>query len=151
MSLDHLKKLKPRYIQNGYPVPKWIKFCETMIKHGWRVKVYQAYKTVSKYIYIRKGKFEYKVRFSNHMPAEDSDNFERSDFYVGISRGGKINTESLIEKLLGCDNMILMKCPNCRHHEFAHDEDIEDGIGCPHCRECYLEDPEYFRVDTAPP
>ena len=99
LTKEKLDKRKPFYEKNGYSIPKWIFFCETLIDKGWDCNLYDAKATVSKYVYISKGKLNFKIRFSNHMPNKNKQQESDSDFYVGISHNGVITTEDLIKKI----------------------------------------------------
>ena len=100
LTVKYLDSIKPGYINAGYSVPKWVKFSEIMINHGWECYAYESKSTHSKYIYISKGKQHYKIRFSNHRPNKNVQRQNDSDFYVGVSNGNQVlTTEELIEKL----------------------------------------------------
>jgi hypothetical protein len=99
LTLEYLKKLEPGYTNKGYSVPKWIFFSKEMIGLGWECEYYDSHSTVSKYIYITKRNYHFKIRFSNHKPAYNQQNINDSDFYVGISHNQVLRTEELIEKL----------------------------------------------------
>lgn len=99
ISKEYLDSLKPAYKKGGWPVPKWIVFCEKMIDAGWKVSLYRAKTTVSKYIYIHKEKNVLKIRFSNHRANVFKELNGDCDFYVGIGNNGVITTEQLIDLL----------------------------------------------------
>lgn len=48
----------------GYPIPKWVCFCQDMLDLGLDVRFVDAKTTVSKYVYLRKNGRQFKVRFS---------------------------------------------------------------------------------------
>lgn len=82
----------------SYPLPKWIQFCELMLQLGFKVELYKAMNTRSKYVFITKNNITRKIRFSNHKPAYTKQKIEEdSDYYVGVSHSGVITTEKLIE------------------------------------------------------
>lgn len=69
----------------GFNTPKYIEFCEKFLRQGYKVKLYRAQKTVSKYIYISRGNKTFKVRFSNHRPNKFKEATNDCDFFVGVS------------------------------------------------------------------
>lgn len=70
----------------GYNKPKWIQFCERMIDAGLIVTLYEARRTVSKYVTVKdeSGK-RYKVRFSNHRPIPAREASADCNFFVGVT------------------------------------------------------------------
>jgi len=96
LTLDYLESLKPNYEKNGYPVPKWIIFSETLINWGFVVELYRAKTTYSKYLYVEKGEDKFKVRFSNHPPAYKQEVNGDCDYYVGVGNLGIVTTEQLL-------------------------------------------------------
>lgn len=70
---------------------KWVMFCEYFLVRGYSLRLYEAKKTVSKYITLHKpksGKRRYKVRFSNHRPIRDREVEKDCDFFVGVTHLG---------------------------------------------------------------
>lgn len=55
-------------IKAGFTKQKWVMFCEQLLLLGYNLTLYEAKKSVSKYIYVKKNGKEFKVRFSNHLP-----------------------------------------------------------------------------------
>ena len=96
----YLDKRKPYYAENNWSIPKWIFFSETMLKHGWKVKLHEASSTVSKYVYIEKDNTKLKIRFSNHKANWHQEHNSDSDYYVGRGNKGVITTEKLIDIIL---------------------------------------------------
>lgn len=92
-----LEELKKQYKADGWPVPKWLQFCEAMLHDGWTVRVYRAQTTISKYVHITKGRKRLKVRFSNHRASWRTEAVGDSDIYVGVGNRGTITTEQVIE------------------------------------------------------
>ena len=96
--------LRPRDIEHlvtvsecgKYPTPKWLGFCQHFAARSFRIEVYSAVTTHSKYVFVCRGDIEFKVRFSNHRPNQDAQDRNDSDFYVGVSNGQVTNTESAI-------------------------------------------------------
>lgn len=99
LKLSYLEKIKPDYLKNGWSIPKWISFTETMIKNGWQVKLIRSQSTRSKYLYIQKGDKNYKIRFSNHKASKEKELENDCDFYVGRGHKGTLTTTDLILKL----------------------------------------------------
>lgn len=99
LSIEYLESLKPNYVKQGYPVPKWISFSEALINEGWTVRAHYAKTTFSKYLFISKGKISKKIRFSNHKPNRNKENINDCDYYVGISHNQILTTEKLLDKL----------------------------------------------------
>lgn len=99
LTLEYLDSLKPHYLENGYPIPKWIEFSETLIKWGCEVELLEAKTTYSKYLYVKKGRENIKVRFSNHKPSYKREANGDSDYYVGVGNFGIVTTEHLLKKL----------------------------------------------------
>jgi len=87
--------------QQGWPKPKWIIFCETVISHGLSAQLYEARKTVSKYITVRdKRGRSFKVRFSNHRPNSVREENGDCDFFVGVANKTVTTTEQAIAATL---------------------------------------------------
>lgn len=82
-------KLTLSYLENRvsetYGKQKWIQFCEILINEGYDTYLYEARKTFSKYITIRKGNKKFKVRFSNHKPIKYKELLKDCDFFVGVN------------------------------------------------------------------
>jgi hypothetical protein len=75
-----------RSTSRGYTKQKWVEFCETLLSEGYSLKIYEARRTVSKYITVsRKGRASFKVRFSNHRPIADREDRGDCDFFVGVT------------------------------------------------------------------
>ena len=96
---EYLDSLKPHYLENGYDVPKWIIFSETLLDWGCSVSLLRAKTTYSKYLFVKKGKEEIKVRFSNHKASFKQEANGDSDYYVGVGNFGIVTTEHLLKKL----------------------------------------------------
>lgn len=96
---DHLKKatnieITPEFLNSranlslvrGYEKQKWIKFCEYFLARGYTMTLYEARRTVSKYITLSNPKLKkekFKVRFSNHKPIRQREAAQSCDFFVG--------------------------------------------------------------------
>lgn len=75
----------------GYNTPKWIEFCRYFLKAGFKIYLYEARQTVSKYITLKKENIkdvEFKVRFSNHKPIKSRELGKDCDFFVGKTHTG---------------------------------------------------------------
>lgn len=86
--------------ENDYPPSKWLDFCEAMLNAGLDVYYYQAMRTVSKYIIVKKDKKKYMVRFSNHKPIKYLEEQESCDFFVGVTNLGVTTTKQAIKAAL---------------------------------------------------
>lgn len=81
----------------GYSKQKWVEFCEAMLARGHSVSIYEARRTVSKYITVRSGKRTFKVRFSNHKPIKGRELAGDCDFFVGWTHTGVRTTAQAID------------------------------------------------------
>jgi hypothetical protein len=77
-----------RAMAKGFEKQKWIEFCETLLGQGFDLSLYEARRTASKYITVRKGALAYKVRFSNHKPNKGRELEGDCDFFVGRTHTG---------------------------------------------------------------
>lgn len=80
---DFLEKRVQGCIAKGYQKQKWVEFCEAMMERGYTLTLYEARRTVSKYITVHNGDHKFKVRFSNHKPIRDRKANGDCDFFVG--------------------------------------------------------------------
>lgn len=86
-------------VRKGFTKPKWISFCETMMKVGYAVELYEARQTVSKYVTVideADTGVAFKVRFSNHKPIESRELAGDCDFFVGHTNLGITTTREAI-------------------------------------------------------
>lgn len=97
VSIDLLKARSELCMKAGYPKQKWVIFCEVMLKQGYTLTLYEAKKTVSKYITVINGNHRFKVRFSNHKPNYISEKFADCDFFVGRTHLNITTTEMAIK------------------------------------------------------
>lgn len=81
----------------GHPKQKWVMFCEIMLKQGFKLSIYEARLTVSKYITVSNGKKSFKVRFSNHKPISFRQERGDCDFFVGHNHGITTTTNDAIK------------------------------------------------------
>lgn len=98
---SYLDDRADRLTRVGYNTPKWIGFCQLMLGLGLSVKLYEARRTVSKYVTVSNnfGK-EFKVRFSNHKPIKAREVGEDCDFFVGVTNLSVTNTEQATKATL---------------------------------------------------
>lgn len=80
-----LNKRAERCIALGYEKQKWVTFCEILLEQGFKLSLYEARQTLSKYITIRRGDKAFKVRFSNHRPNKKREAAMDCDFFVGVN------------------------------------------------------------------
>ena len=76
-----------------YGKAKWIMFAEELLKKGFRVSLYEARRTFSKYLTVEKDGEKFKVRFSNHKPNKEREEHCDCDFFVGVSNYKVTTTE----------------------------------------------------------
>ena len=81
----------------GYAKPKWIYFCEQLLSQGFEIYLYEAKKTVSKYLTLKKDGKTFKVRFSNHRPNAYKEQTKDCDFFVGVSNMQTTTTEDALK------------------------------------------------------
>lgn len=89
-----VKKAKNIYVDKVFlksrentklPVQKWIQFCYYFLDKGYKIQLYEARFTFSKYLTLIKGKKSCKVRFSNHKPIYSREAAGDCDFFVGVT------------------------------------------------------------------
>lgn len=110
LTIEYLERLKPAYLKKNFPIPKWIVFAETLLRKGWKVKLYRAIHTYSKYLTITKRDKKYKIRFSDHKPSRIKEEEKDCDFFVGRSHNQVCTTEQVLEKILKEEKI---SCPVC--------------------------------------
>lgn len=89
--------------KKGMAKQKWIVFCETMMAHGLELSLYEAKRTVSKYIRVKRPddhSRSFRVRFSNHKPILHRETSGDCDFFVGRTNLGVRNTDDAIKATL---------------------------------------------------
>jgi hypothetical protein len=89
---EQIKNIKKTYVESEFPVPKFVLFIETALKFGYRVRLYDAQTTVSKYVTVYNKKKKFKVRFSNHKPNRQRELEGNCDFFVGRTHLGVTTT-----------------------------------------------------------
>lgn len=85
----------------GFSKQKWISFCEALLAEGFSLALYEARKTASKYITVRKGGKSFKVRFSNHKPIKGRELAGDCDFFVGMTHTGTRTTDDALAAVRG--------------------------------------------------
>lgn len=77
---------------------KWISFCEKFVEDPrFKITLYEARKTFSKYITFHYKDKTYKVRFSNHKPMRRRENEGDCDFFVGVTHLNISTTDDAIK------------------------------------------------------
>lgn len=92
--------------KRGYGKAKWIEFCEALLAAGFKLSLYEARRTFSKYITVSDGRESYKVRFSNHRPIKSRELQGDCDFFVGVTHTGVRTTDDALEAIsehFGCE------------------------------------------------
>lgn len=92
-----LVERKNRSAHAGYGIPKYIEFCEILLNDGFTLYLYEARKTVSKYITISFAGKSFKVRFSNHKPNLFREERGDCDFFVGVTNLGVTTTKDALK------------------------------------------------------
>ena len=92
-----LSERRARAMIGGFPVPRWVVFCEAMLAKRYRVYLREALSTYSKYISVVSNGRKFKVRFSNHRPSSAGFQMGDCDFFVGITQAGIATTEDAIK------------------------------------------------------
>ncbi len=99
LSKSTIEKRVEKAIASWYSKPKWIEFCEHFMEKGFKIRLYEARKTVSKYVTVQKGSKEFKVRFSNHKPIHQREMMGDCDFFVGVTHTGVRTTSMAIDEV----------------------------------------------------
>lgn len=105
MQENEIQELIENYPRQ-YPTPKYLLFMLEMSKCGFEVSLHKSKSTVSKYIYLRKGDKQYKVRFSNHRSNFRHELEADCDFYVGVGNMGVKTTETVIKEIKNLENTL---------------------------------------------
>lgn len=92
VTLPFLQERARRAIALGYQKQRWIEFCETLLADGFSITLYEARRTVSKYVTVSRGDRSFKVRFSNHRPIKSREAAADCDFFVGVCNAVTTNT-----------------------------------------------------------
>lgn len=97
LTQDFLDKRTNWAAERGYSKAKWVAFSEVLLNAGFHVTLYEARKTLSKYLTISDGNSSFKVRFSNHRPNKGRELGGDCDFFVGVTHTGVRTTDDAIE------------------------------------------------------
>ena len=100
VNMDFLEHRTKKTISRGYLKPKWIQFCEEMVGYGLEVFLYEAKRTRSKYVRVVDGKYQYRIRFSDHKPILQRELENDCDFFVGKTNLRTTNTDMAIDATL---------------------------------------------------
>jgi hypothetical protein len=79
-----------------YGKAKWMLFCEELLP-DYDLYLYEARRTFSKYITVKRGDNSFKVRFSNHKPNLERELHKDCDFFVGVTNLGVTTTDKAID------------------------------------------------------
>lgn len=94
VTVDFLEYHQKKAVSQGYQKQRWIFFCEALLAKGYTLELYEARRTVSKYITVKKeGHKPFKVRFSNHKPIFHRELTGDCDFFVGHTNIAITNTD----------------------------------------------------------
>jgi hypothetical protein len=80
-----------------YSTPKYLLFIRELLREGWEVRLYEVGR--SKYVFVTKDEFIFKIRFSDHKPIYWKQKENDCDFYVGISHKKIFTTDQIIQKI----------------------------------------------------
>ena len=96
VTIGYLRHRAKLLKEAGYSKSRWIEFCEKVLELGLTMRLYEARRTVSKYITIKDPNDfsrSFKVRFSNHRPIKHRETSGDCDFFVGVTNLGTTTTE----------------------------------------------------------
>ena len=86
-----MKKITNKYLtfdllkqktSKKYGKAKWIIFAEELLHKGFKISLYEARRTFSKYLTVEKDGKYFKVRFSNHKPIKERELNNDCNFFV---------------------------------------------------------------------
>lgn len=109
LDLPYLRLRARQSLSRGYEIPMWVLLCADLIKDGYKVELYEAKTTYSKYIYVSRNRKTFKVRISNHKPNKFKETTGDCDFFVGITHTGVRTTGDAydaIKEFFGDDKQI---------------------------------------------
>ena len=104
--LNENKKIKNEYLtkeilkkktSKKYGKQKWIIFAEELLNKGYKISLYEARRTFSKYLTVEKDGKQFKVRFSNHKPIKEREENNDCDFFVGVTNFKVTTTEDALQ------------------------------------------------------
>ena len=85
ITIKDVDKIAPIYKENNWPIPKYLLFIKMALEKGYKVTLYDAQTTVSKYVTVIHKNKKFKVRFSNHKPNYYREKNGECDFFVGVT------------------------------------------------------------------
>lgn len=96
---DYLESRAQAVIAKGYQKQKWVEFCEAMMDLGYELTLYEARRTVSKYITVhnKPKRKTFTVRFSNHRPIRYREEAGDCDFFAGVTNHTVTTTAQAIK------------------------------------------------------
>lgn len=98
---EYIVNRTKKMLSLGYDQPKWLSFCSVMMDHGLSISLYEAKRTLSKYVTVRsKSGAQFKVRFSNHKPIKHREVNGDCDFFVGVTNLSVTRTEDAVKATL---------------------------------------------------
>ena len=100
---DFLNHRVQRAVEAGFKKQKWVEFCEELLRRGYVCQLYEARRTVSKYITVKRPddhSRSFKVRFSNHKPIKHRETAGDCDFFVGYTHLGITTTQQALKATL---------------------------------------------------
>lgn len=107
VTAEYLQSRAIRSIALGYGKPKYIQFCERALASGMRVQLYEARHTASKYVTLRAGGRQFKVRFSNHKPIPSREVGGDCDFFVGVTNLAVTTTDQAFAAAMSYFGQVL--------------------------------------------
>lgn len=66
---------------------------------GFKVSLYEARRTFSKYLTVERDEKKFKVRFSNHKPIKEREENNDCDFFVGVTNYKVTTTEDALKSV----------------------------------------------------
>lgn len=100
LDVNYLEVRAAKMVAAGYSIPKWIIFCDRLLRKDLNVELYEAKSTVSKYIHISNKSKKYKVRISNHKPSYTKEMDNDCDYFVGVTYTGVRTTNDAYNAVL---------------------------------------------------
>ena len=96
INMSYLERRAEALTTNGWPISKWIMFCAELLDDGFEIELYEAKKTVSKYVTVMLDGKRYKVRFSDHKPIKYREVRQDCDFFVGKTNFATTTTQDAL-------------------------------------------------------
>lgn len=91
------KEILKQKTSKKYGKQKWIIFAEELLNKGFKISLYEARRTFSKYLTVEKNGEQFKVRFSNHKPIKEREENNDCDFFVGVTNYKVTTTEDALQ------------------------------------------------------